>query len=241
MSKPNSNGINEELKPIIIEKIIESEGQSSEDDSEWLVTYADIITVLLTFFVLLLSISSIDQKKVEQMQESIDSTMSRRDNRPTPFRDLKSRLDKVAVTNESSGDMSVTLDALGVNIRFNSSSFFEVGAAAVRADKIKIFEQIARQVITDENIDCLIKVEGHTDNVPINTTQYPSNWELSVSRASSVVRILQKAGVDKKNLMASGYADSRPLVPNQDQSGNNIKENQSMNRRVEVFIHRKTF
>ena len=84
--------------------------------------------------------------------------------------------------------------------------------------------------------DYIVEVEGHTDNVPISTARFPSNWELSSLRAVNVAKLLEAVGVKKDQLSAIAYADTRPKQPNLDSGGVAIPENQAMNRRVVVHV-----
>ena len=86
--------------------------------------------------------------------------------------------------------------------------------------------------------DYQVEVEGHTDNVPINTARFPSNWELSSLRAINVAHIFEDTGIQKDRLSAIAYADTRPEAPNTDTNGINIPENQAKNRRVVVHVTR---
>ena len=90
-----------------------------------------------------------------------------------------------------------------------------------------------------DNLDNInIDVEGHSDNVPINTRQYPSNWELSARRATNVVRFLIKQGIEENKLRAVAYAHTQPKLPNNSQSGQALLENQAVNRRVVLYVKR---
>jgi chemotaxis protein MotB len=82
-----------------------------------------------------------------------------------------------------------------------------------------------------------INVEGHTDDIPIKTARFPSNWELSAARASSVVRYFISLSLNSSRLSASGYADTKPKLPNSDLTGNVLKQNQAANRRVVLRLH----
>ncbi|MDP3598129.1 MAG: flagellar motor protein MotB, partial [Nitrospirota bacterium] len=105
---------------------------------------------------------------------------------------------------------------------------FESGAAVLRPEALPFLQTLAEVLV---ELDRQVRVQGHTDNVPIRSAQFPSNWELSSMRAVMVVRALGELyGVPMKNLSAIGYADSRPLVPNE------TAENRAKNRRVEIVV-----
>ena len=112
-------------------------------------------------------------------------------------------------------------------ISFSSSMFFESGSSGLKPEAAKVLAQILAPL---KDTGKIIHVEGHTDNLPINSAIYPSNWELSSSRASSVVRSLIKQGMDPKMLVSVGYADTRPIATN------NTLEGRRRNRRVDIVI-----
>jgi len=127
----------------------------------------------------------------------------------------------------SDGKVHVSRSEVGVRLEIDASLLFAPGQAVLQEDSGRIMESVA-QVL--KNVDHGIQVEGHTDNVPIETEKFPSNWELSAMRASSVVRLLITNGVDAARLTAVGYGETRPLEPNDSEEG------RRRNRRVTVMI-----
>jgi chemotaxis protein MotB len=120
-----------------------------------------------------------------------------------------------------------------------SAAFFDSGSAALKDDGKKLLQEImVTQLDTDEFKDYQVTIEGHTDDVPINTLQFPSNWELSTARAAAVVRYLIDQGMPAQRLRAAGYADTFPKVPNRDEAGNMIPANQAQNRRVVIKMEK---
>lgn len=115
----------------------------------------------------------------------------------------------------------------GVTLRLDESLLFDSGRAQLTESGREVLQALDEVVL---DFDGEISVEGHTDNVPINTQRFPSNWELSSARAISVVRFLQRQGVDPSRLRAVGYADSRPLANNDTAAG------RAANRRVELLL-----
>ena len=205
-----------------------------------MLTYGDTITLLMTFFVLLLSMSVIDQSKFEETTEAIKEGALKQDaKKASPFETLREELDNIAVEKGSQDDVDVKRVAKGLTLEFASSTFYSAGSADIRPTAYPLLEEIANTLkdFTYENHQ--VEVEGHTDDVPINTARFPSNWELSVSRATNVIRYLMKRGVSKDRLKAAGYADIRPKAPNRDEAGNPIPENRALNRRIVVHVHRR--
>lgn len=142
--------------------------------------------------------------------------------------DVKSRLEEVIHRNQLEGKVRLILDRRGLIIRLAEVGFYNSGSAVLKPESIAILDQLASQLA---NMRQSIRVEGHTDNVPINTSRYPTNWELSTARATNIVIYLQEHyAFDPQRLAASGYGEFRPLVPN------NTAENRAMNRRVDIIL-----
>ena len=211
--------------------------KKSDVDESWLLTNADSITLLMAFFVLLLSVSTIDQSKVEKMSSGIDDVFAKTESEQ-PFSSMQEKLNDVVEAEQLQDKISITPDPLGLHLRFSSQVLFEVGNANIKSAMIPIIKHIAQAINEANYDDYIIKVEGHTDNIPIKTKKYDSNWELSAHRATNVVKSLIKAGVQQQKVRAIAIADSHPLVPNYKKDGSYNKENQARNRRIEVYIHR---
>ncbi|RAP30743.1 hypothetical protein DID78_02220 [Candidatus Marinamargulisbacteria bacterium SCGC AG-343-D04] len=206
-------------------------------DESWLLTYADSITLLMAFFVLLLSISSIDQSKVEKMTSGISDVFSKTESEQ-PFSSMEKKLNDMVKDPQLKDNISITPDPLGLHLRFSSHLLFESGTAVIKERMLPIMKLIANAILESEYTDFVVKVEGHTDNIPIRTSQYESNWELSAHRATNVVKHLIKSGIPKSKVWAIALSDSVPLVPNLTRDGKSNPVNQAKNRRIEVYIHR---
>lgn len=135
------------------------------------------------------------------------------------------------------GEIHQTGDRL-TTIRMASETFFPSGSAELSAAGRDILAGVAGQIAQRRFAGYLVTVEGHTDDVPIATALFPSNWELSGARAAAVVRFLAERGVDSSRLRAAGFADSVPIAPDRDASGRAIPENQARNRRVVIRLER---
>ncbi|OYW13024.1 MAG: hypothetical protein B7X02_02975 [Rhodospirillales bacterium 12-54-5] len=123
-----------------------------------------------------------------------------------------------------------------VSMELASDSFFEPGSADFSQKAVGVLQLAAKEIIPLAEKKIRIEVEGYTDNVPIATAKYPSNWELSGARASSVVRYLISQGFPAEKIRAVGYADTHPKAPNEDTAGNPIVANRGLNRRVVVKL-----
>jgi chemotaxis protein MotB len=127
----------------------------------------------------------------------------------------------------NNGQMTVSQNNRGVTMDINASMLFKPGEAGLQTGAVGTLTDIAKILAEDE---LAIEVEGHTDNLPIGTPQFPSNWELSSARASSVVRLFIEEGILAKRLKATGYADNLPIAPNE------TLEGRALNRRVTVTV-----
>ena len=132
---------------------------------------------------------------------------------------------------EQKGDRITTLE-------ISSAAFFDSGSAALSKAGESILRDVAVDLKSDKLKDYQITVEGHTDDTPINTPRFPSNWELSTARASAVVHFFLDQGIPALKLRAAGYADTFPKAPNRDANGNAIPENQTQNRRVVIKMEK---
>lgn len=209
-----------------------------EDEKEWLITYADAITLLMAFFVLLLSTAVIDQSKYEQVSESITKRLLQKQPK-TPFKTLEDEISTLISKNQLANVIEVNKVIDGIKIELSNSALFSTGSAQLKLLIQPILFRISQFILSLDNLDNInIDVEGHSDNVPINTRQYPSNWELSARRATNVVRFLIKQGIEENKLRAVAYAHTQPKVPNNSQSGQTLLENQAINRRVVLYVKR---
>jgi len=230
--------------------------EEHENHERWLVSYADFITLLFAFFVVMYSISSVNEGRYRTVSESIKAALNPLSNhsgenriinigeaksvqqgrnssdaKQTVLRRLNKQIqaisDKqvkdlvafVTIVQRTNGDIVLTIPD---RLLFNS------GEATVRAEALPFLEGLGGVIL---ELNRHTRIEGHTDNVPIRTALFPSNWELSSTRAVMVVRVLSELyGVPADHLAAVGHADTRPITANAD------AEQRAKNRRVEVVI-----
>lgn len=207
------------------------------EDQEWLLTYSDMITLLLAFFAMLIAVSYVDLNLWEQMKQGLRSEISKQEDVRTPLAEVKADLDSLLAEEKSQGLVDITLDRDGIKLFFSSSSFYQSGEAQLLPTGQRIIDKVTQAMNALDFYKFNVDVEGHTDNVPINTPIYPSNWELSVARASGVVKYFIEEGIEAERLKASGYADTNTVVPHVDEEGRNIIENRALNRRIVVRIY----
>jgi len=255
--------------------------EEHENHERWLVSYADFITLLFAFFVVMYAISSVNEgkyrvlsdtmveafseqlKEAEQMpvpllteenqngefvlrgeesQQSVVGELTSEEEQQEGFLESKpseeepadNRLWVVASNLDSSLQgfvdkklVKINLQGDKIEIQLSSKMLFGSGSARLSADARKAFRDIA---IIVKPLNNSIHVEGHTDNVPIKTLAYPSNWELSAARAASVVEYLSRQGVAPERLAAIGYGEFRPI------SSNDTQDGRQQNRRVTMVI-----
>ena len=238
--------------------------EEHENHERWLVSYADFITLLFAFFVVMYAVSSVNEGKYRVLSRSLGvafGTPSQQSapinkepidpNRPIillpmpkpkPARtevNPEIKREKAHMTSIardilkamapliSQGKVRVTQTSLGVSVEINASVLFAPGEAKLNDQSEAALRAVA-QVL--RKVDNSIQVEGHTDDVPINNSMFPSNWELSAVRASSVVRLFLENGVDEKRLVALGHAANDPVA------SNDTPEGRLRNRRVQLLI-----
>lgn len=240
--------------------------EEHENHERWLVSYADFITLLFAFFVVMYAVSSVNEGKYKVLSNSLTNAFSNTTGKtggqpiavlqgapPIPSRPI-SKPDKLVDQKKTdqkkieqrqkmksmAGDIMEALQPLvaqgkvrlletsrGVTIEINDSILFPAGQAKLQPASISAMLAIAQVLATS---DFPITIEGHTDNVPIATPQFPSNWELSAMRATTVLRLFNDGGVAAERLTAIGYGETRPLETN------TTPEGRARNRRVSILI-----
>ncbi|HEY9897885.1 MAG TPA: flagellar motor protein MotB [Pantanalinema sp.] len=206
-------------------------GHALKEDESWLLTYADTITNLMALFILMLSVSTINPAAFEQVQSKLKKQFSGKE-APKPIEQIEKQIEKIIQDKHLEKQVEVSRDGKGVVIEFASSAVFQLGQADLQPAIKGAFGQIAREIKAKDYRNYTIEIEGHTDDTPIRTPEFPSNWELSSRRATNVVRFMIDQDVEKQRLKAAGYADIFPKMPNRDAQGRAIAANQAKNRRI---------
>lgn len=247
--------------------------EEHENLDRWLVSYADFITLLFAFFVVMYSVSQVNEGKYRVLSDSLvnafkttptaavpispmlrnDASIKGSSSVPLspalkqPFfirksdfaQEVSQKQEKEKMKNVAEdllkamdplvkeGQVKVTQGVHGIAIEINASVLFASGQASLEPGSIKALRAVGGVLAKVPND---IQVEGFTDNTPINTTAFPSNWELSAARASSVVRLLAESGAPTDRLVAVGYGEFRPI------DSNSTPEGRARNRRVTVMI-----
>ncbi len=209
------------------------EEEEHGDDEIWLVSYADMMTLLFGFFVLMYVFASAKSGEAEKVREGLAKSFG--GTYVPPYEELAEILAQQAEDHPIMNLVEVQQPKDGMEITFRSNLLFPSGSADLRPDVKQTMVMMAR-LISKNVSDAEIFVGGHTDDAPISTSKFPSNWELSGARASSVVREFINSGYDPKMMVAVGYAETRPAYPNRDKAGIPIVENREKNRRVVIKV-----
>lgn len=209
-----------------------------EAEENWLMSYADMITLLICFFVIMLSLMTMKQSESEDVEQQIKEAFSGQVSEK-PFTKLLEKIMVLIETKQMESDVSVEETDRGLVLELSSGSFFKPGSAEFKQEAVPLLKDLAVILGDFDYEDYLVEVEGHTDDVPIHTAKFPSNWELSSARASGVVRFFIDQGQEKEKMRVSGFADVEPKVPNIDEFGNPIPENRELNRRIAIRVERR--
>lgn len=217
----------------------------------WLTTFNDLITLLLVFFVLLFTMSSLDIKKLKKFQHSLQSGLgvlkegqrvsvgvidphrpSDLESVTTPEEIEEESLDKIqdlVKAFDSEPEIAATYTKKGVLITLSNTILFQFGMADINPESFSVLDKIAAVI---SKMSESVRVEGHTDNVPVvHSKRFPSNWELSIKRAVNVVKYFVEVGkIPPQRLSAVGYGESKPIFPN------DTSEHRARNRRVEILL-----
>jgi chemotaxis protein MotB len=225
--------------------------EESNDSMAWMVTFSDLITLMFTFFVLLLSLCSLEAGKIQQMESAasdaigalyegkysevatqvimsskkkIDEEALKSENLFKQFSGLKMKALDVNMT----GNMEFAQLERGYSLVVRDDLLFSAGRDELKPEGIPVLREIS---VSLKEFGGKVLVEGHTDDLPVSTGRFSSNWELSTARAVTIARyFVEKAEVDPEIVSAVGYGDSKPKV------SNDTPENRGKNRRVEIIL-----
>ncbi|MFJ8066583.1 flagellar motor protein MotB [Psychrobacillus sp. NPDC096426] len=226
-------------------------------DESWLIPYADILTLLLALFIVLFSMSTVDQKKLEQMSQVFtqifDGGVGLMEN-PSPLdvpvtpnktnesdetsayiedqqalAEIQNSVDEYIAVNALEKQFATQLTNEGLLVTIRDSILFEMGQAEVKPEYRQIAQDIAELLVFDPPRNVVIT--GHTDDIPISSNKFSSNWELSVMRSVNFLKILVNNNtIDPLYFSAKGYGEFKPVA------SNDTREGRAQNRRVEVLI-----
>jgi len=215
----------------------QNDGNDINTDA-WLSTYGDMITLLLCFFVIFFSVSEVNVALFEDLKNGFKSDVLNKETK-SPIKMLSERLDSIYDNPENDNpDVEVDLLKRGINIRLASNDLFRSGDAKLSRSGQRTVEEITvslTDIVGQFHLTC--DIEGHTDDIPMRSYKFPSNWELSASRAANVLRQMIDSGIPQDQSRAIGFADIRPLIEPRDSTGSLVPGARAANRRVEIVIH----
>ena len=234
--------------------------EKEANHERWLVSYADFITLLFAVFVTLYAMSQTDKKKVEEVMASMSSSFGFKSSpasKPSviemgavnlipsltkapqaprrgksragekDFRETKASIDAYLLKSGAQDKLSVSITQRGMVVSLKESGFFDSGSATIKRAAYPLLNDVMESLSTYSND---IRVEGHTDNRPISSTAFPSNWELSTTRATNVLQYMTKQDFEPSQLSAAGYGEYRPVASNDTDDG------RQKNRRVDIVL-----
>lgn len=226
------------------------EAPHAENHERWIVSYADMVTLLFALFVVLYATSDANPHKLEQIRTSLDRAFSvgilKGTAGTSPIFDgggitpaineiksnnlasISDELGQFARQNGLEGKIQVRSDAPSITISLADNLLFDSGSAVLKPGSQDVLREVASILALLPN---RLRIEGHTDNVPVNSPDYPTNWELSAARASTVLRFLiEEGGLDPTRMELAGYADTHPVADNA------TVEGRALNRRADIVI-----
>jgi chemotaxis protein MotB len=233
-----------------------------ENHERWLLSYADFITLLMIFFIIMYAMSNIDKEKYQQVASglqkamggggganiigtdggvSIDETIPVNTNivdatEEEKLEHVKEVVDEYLEDRGLSGSVATTVEERGLVLSFKDSLFFDSGKADIKSEQAKKLVEIGKLLNQPIIKGSFIRVEGHTDNIPMSNYLYKSNWDLSVIRASNVAQLLiNQSGIKPERVSAAGYGEFRPKADNNTEAG------RASNRRVDILIMNTKF
>ena len=210
-----------------------------------MVLYANLMTLLMTFFIVLVSMGSIQEEKVKAGVGAFRKALLSGglgilwENKPVSFdyliqqekmrirKEISASLKKSLETEMKKEGLAVATTEEGVVLKLPGKVLFDLGKAELKPGAKKTLNRVISLL---KKYPYNIQVEGHTDNLPIHTERFHSNWELSAARAISVIKYLHQNGIPQERLSALGYGEYRPVAPN------DTPEHRSLNRRIEILI-----
>jgi chemotaxis protein MotB len=216
--------------------LMEIEGEVTSPATMWVVPYGNLMTILMIFFLVLYAFSFVVsgvrfEKIVQSLQKDVGGELNKeymeRVIRKAKEREVAEEMDGLIDEKRLKKFANVKIDKEGIKVVFRSPVIFDLGEAELKPEIISVLNAVAR-VIKDMPNE--VMVGGHTDDKPIVSGEFRSNWELSAARAFSVIRYFIEQGIDPRRLSAIGYGEHRPLYPN------DTEEHRAFNRRIEIDV-----
>ncbi len=216
--------------------IDEHSGGHMDTEGVWLISYADMMTLLMGFFALMLSMSKFDEDKFNAVGKQ--TALYFGGEVVEPFEAAGNAIKQLIKSKGLEDQVNITIQPSGINITFEGTLFFKSGSFLLKENADVLMKELLT-VLKKETGDKKFLIEGHTDDTPINRGVIVSNWELSSLRANVIARLFEKYNFKRDQILTIGLGDTRPVLPNRDVKGIAIAKNQEQNRRVIIKVLNK--
>lgn len=204
-------------------------------DEDWMSTYGDMVTLLLCFFVMMLSVSKPDVAKFEMIQAGLNESLGKKEV-TRPIEMLMMELAEDIQSVDLGEKINLGSDTQGIVLELADDLAFTRGSAEIRPEAIPHLKRIAATLQSERYNSFNFSIEGHTSDEKFSSPMFPSNWELSSARAAAIARFLEDRGIPRVRLKVVGFYDIAPKYPNHDAYGQPIPQNRNKNRRVVIHI-----
>lgn len=208
-----------------------------ETTDAWLMSYADMITLLMCFFIIFVAVSEPKKERLAEFAGGISGKFGAVDY-TNPFLGVLRALQATVENKNLLKDVAVETNENGVTVELGVQRFFKPGSAELDEEQLPALNEMLTNLKTIDFMDYTISIEAHTSNEAPASGFYPSNWELSAAQSARLARLFAEQGFAPKSIIATGHGDSRPKVPNFDAKDNPIPENQNKNQRVLIVLKR---
>lgn len=207
-----------------------------EGEGPWLVSYADMMTLLMGFFALIASFSKPDAKEFDKVAAASSKFFGGK--YEAPYEKLSQSMNKVIRENKLEDNVKIEVGPEGVEMTFTGTMFFDSGGIKVKDEAAELLNKLSG-AIKKETSNFSAVIEGHTDNAPISHEIIASNWELSGIRAARIAKIFENNGFSKQQLTIIGWGETRPIANNENSDGTPNVDNRTKNRRVVIRVYKE--
>lgn len=208
----------------------------ASDDSSWMETYGDMVTLLLCFFILLAAISKVDTVLFEAVQSGMTKEIGKQAPQ-RPIDSMRAEMAQVLNAYDSQNLADVGTDDRGLVLNLDGGTLFMPGSAELRPEILPVLKEMTATITNPRFDNYRIEIQGHTDDTPSAGGAYPSNFDLSAARALATMRAMTGFGLPEERILIAAYGPHAPRVPNYLEDGTPLPANQAMNRRVSIRVY----
>ena len=207
-----------------------------EVDASWMETYGDMVTLLLCFFIMLAAISKVDTVLYEKVQSGMTKDLGKQPPQ-RPIETVRQELtDVVSAVPGGEAAVDIGTDNRGVVLNLDMGAVFAPASADIKPAMMPLLKELAGTLGQPRFQGYRLEIQGHTDNMPVRTAQFPSNFDLSAARALTIMRTLVGLGLSEQRMVVAAYGQYAPRVPNSLEDGTPLPANQALNRRVAIHV-----